>query len=386
MGKEVVEKLYKFKEYTNEDAEEIVSIAKELVCKMVERNKSTVPYISGELMNYKYSLYDSQDETILLAGINTESCFRIDGNDNDFLHYCALDKNGFVIKITDSFDNFIAKASGFRNGNCVFVNQLRSVYDKGENGYNGKYVNEKNDIIATFKAACEDIVTTSQDNNKESKKIDFVFVTQSYSLNNYGKPVSSKIDSTIGYAPMERESVDWTEFVYNTNNLQTIDDFYDWFSTAFANYPIICMASSKNIELLEPDDFEFGNVDAVYKRSRNKVIVTDGSNEVALRKINKINGIHTFFEEEEFEAVEIPDTSIVLTGDNWYIIYNNGEIINSCLLEFDAKAETEFRASKEILGQYMRENISQELNLENISTILQSSDVLGQAKVLKKNS
>ena len=118
-------------------------IAKELVCEMIKRDKSTVPDVSGKTNNYTYSIYDSQDETVLLAGINTDACFRINGMDNDFLHYCVLDKNGFIIKITDSFGNFIGRASGFRNGNGVYINQLRTIYDEGGCGYRGNYENEK---------------------------------------------------------------------------------------------------------------------------------------------------------------------------------------------------------------------------------------------------
>ena len=88
---------------------------------MAKRNKSTVPYIKGSTPNYNYSLYDPLDVTLLSCGYDTDACFRVGGIDNDFLHYCALDKNGFVIKITDKSGKFVARAAGFRNGNCIFL-------------------------------------------------------------------------------------------------------------------------------------------------------------------------------------------------------------------------------------------------------------------------
>lgn len=380
LGKEIIEKLYKFKEYTNEEEEEIISMAKELVCQMSKRDKSTVPYVSGKLLNYNYSLYDSQDETILLAGINTDACFRIDGNDNDFLHYCALDKNGFVIKITDDFDNFIARASGFRNGNCVYINQLRTIYDECGNYYNGEYDNEKKDIIETFKKACQDIVNTSQKNPDEKDKINFVVVTKSYSLDDYESNVSDEVENEIGSNPMDTESEDWQQFVNNTNNLQEVEDGY--FSTDYGDYELICMGTSKRIENIKDKDIKRYDAPAVYERKRNKIIVTDKPDMNIYQKINKIRAIESFFNESEFVPANITETSISFVGDNWYIVYDNGNIISSCLLDFDSKAKIEFEATKQTISQYSNLN-SQQINYEQITQNLQTQNLDGYARVLR---
>lgn len=381
LGKEIIEKLYKFKEYTNDEEEEIISMAKELVCQMAKRDKSTVPYVNGKTLNYNYSLYDSQDETILLAGINTDACFRIDGNDNDFLHYCALDKNGFVIKITDDFGNFIARASGFRNGNCVFINQLRTIYDESGNYYNGEYENEQNDIIETFKKACQDIVNTSQKNSDESDKINFVFVTKSYSLSDYESNVSDEVENEIGDNPMDTKSDDWQQFINNTNNLQEAEDGY--FSTDYGDYELICMGTSKRIENIKGKDIKRYDAPAVYERKRNKIIVTDKPDISIYQKINKIRAIESFFEEIEFVPANITETSIAFVGDNWYIVYDNGNIISSCLLNFDNKAKIEFEATKQTISQYSNVN-SQQINYEQITQNLQTQNPNRYSRVIKK--
>ena len=110
---------YNYNEY---GLNKLFDIAKELIVRMSLSFESTVPYIEGKTDYYNYSLYTNQDETILSSGIDTDSCFKLDGVDNDFLHYCALDKNGLVIKITDKYGNFVGRAAGFRNGNCLFLN------------------------------------------------------------------------------------------------------------------------------------------------------------------------------------------------------------------------------------------------------------------------
>lgn len=379
LGKEVIEKLYKFKDYTNEDAEEIISMAKELVCQMTKRSISTVPYVNGQNDNYRYSIYDSQDETLLLAGINTDACFRIDGNDNDFLHYCALDKNGFVIKITDLFGNFIGRGSGFRNGNCVFINQLRTIYDEGGNYYNGTYENERKDIIETFKKACEDIVTTSHKNPNETNKIDFVFVTKSYSLQDTESNVPDDVTGKIGDNPMDNESDDWQEFVDNTDNLrEAADDNY--FETDYGGYPLICMASAKR-GTLRARDIKPKDVAAVYERIRNKIIVTASHDPFIINKLNKINGVKSYLYNGYYNSVEIPENATIFTGDNWYIVFDGQQITSSSVLDFDQKAKIEFEAARTTINQYIMSQ--QQFILDQVVETLQLQTPEDGAKVLK---
>ena len=386
LGKDVIFKLCRYKDYTNEDAEEIVRMAKELFCEMIKRDKSTVPYVNGKTNNYVYSIYDSQDETILLAGINTNACFRIDGNDNDFLHYCALDKNGFVIKITDTFGNFIGRASGFRNGNGVYINQLRTIYDEGGDGYEGDYENEKNEIIETFYKACNDIFETSQKNKDEHDKIDFVFATQSYALSNTESNVNREVANKIGDDPMDTESEDWKSFVNNTENLQEIDDEDDTFSTDYGNYDLICIASSKKHKIfgINAKDIKPKDVQAVYTRPRSKIIATENPDASIINKINKINGIHSYIDETDFDNVVIPQGTIIFIGDNWYIAHNNGAIIKSCVLGFDKKAVIEYEVTKKAIEEITLNN-NQQLNVDQVSQQIETQNPNGYGKVLRFN-
>ncbi len=383
LGKDIIQKLCKYREYTEEDEERIIELATELVCEMPKKDKSTVPYISGETSNYKYSMYDSLDETLLLAGINTDACFRVDGNDHDFLHYCALNKNGFVIKITDCFGNFIARASGFRNGNAVYINQLRTIYDECGNYYRGEYKNEQNDIIETFKQACKDIVSISQNNPKEKDKIDFVFVTQSYTFDDYPSNVSDDVESAIGDNPMDNESEDWDQYIENTNNLRESEED-GFFYTDYGDYPLICFASSKGEKEIVPEDIKPKNVSALYERKRNKIFATSTLDLEVYRKINKINAIKRYHEDEDYQEVEIPIGSVIFIGDNWFIIFNNGAIINSCLLDFDQKAKKEYEITTKELTQYTISHSQQQINVEQIVLNIETqSSPEVQARLLK---
>lgn len=342
LGMDVAQKICNHIGYTSHDEKTIVKMAVKLLCEGVKREKSTVPYISGEEEGYHYSLYDAQDETILLAGINTDACFKVDGIDNDFLHYCVLDKNGFVIKITDYEGNFIARAGGFRHGHCVFINQLRTIYDECGDHYNGTCSTEKASVIAVFKKACFDMIQISYDNPYEKDKIDFVFVTKSYSLSDYPETIPNDLKCHIGAFPMDTFSNDWKEFVDNTLNLKEVSNYDSVFSTDYTGtYDIICIASSKE-ELPEAFELQLKDVPALYERKRNPVLLTGNITKDIIQKLNRVKAIYSYLNAKRYESVFILENEIACIGDNWYLLYKDGEIVDSCVLESDRKAKEEF--------------------------------------------
>jgi len=329
LGKEVVQKIYSNSGYTSSTAFERLKVAYDLARAMMFRNYSTVPYVSGVSGNYKYAIYDRSDTSVLTSGIDTNSCFRCLGNDNDFLHYCLLDKNGFVLKITDLEGNFIGRASGFRNGNGVYINQLRTIYDQNSSAY----ASEKNAIITAFKTACNDIVETSQKNIEEENKIDFAIVTRSYTLKDISFNVDNQTESAIGNSPMDNQSEDWQNFVATTKNLkesQTLGRF----NLDFGGYKLICMSS--NLGILSPEKIKKGDVPAVYKRKRKEIKVYSVSQEVE----NAVNKIRNGLANRSY--LKLPIESKVVLGDNWYIVTINNDIFDSCFLGQDKDAEKEF--------------------------------------------
>lgn len=334
LGKDVIKKIYSDNGFTSSSQKERINVACDLVSAMTSRNSSTVPYVNDTVGNYKYSMYDSTDETLLTAGLDTNACFRCCGNDNDFLHYCALDKNGFVLKITDSQGNFIGRASGFRNGNGVYINQLRTIYDKKASAYES----ERQGIIQAFQKACDDIVETSQKNPNEINKIDFVVVTKSYLLANMNSNIlGGNVTNKIGHNPMENASEDWKHFITHTKNLRESIDGY--FTTDFGNYSLICVNSS--VGELTPDKIKKGDVPAMYKRTRKQISINEPS-EIMEHNINKIKACQSHQTGNSFAYFKVPENSKIMTGDNWYIIFGEHGILDSCCLLSDEFAKMEF--------------------------------------------
>lgn len=334
LGKDTLKKIYSNNGFTSSSQAKRIEVACSLVSIMARRKESTVPYINGKYGNYRYSMYDSVDETILTSGLDTNACFRVCGNDNDFLHYCVLDKNGFVIKLTDNEGNFIGRASGFRNGNGVYINQLRTIYDKKSSAYDS----EKKVIIEAFNRACQDIVNISQNNENETNKIDFVVVTKSYSLENTPSNVETDVTSFIGVNPMDTQSEDWKNFKSTTPNLNESKAF-NYFDTDFGNYNLICMASA--VGKLTKDKIKKGDVPAVYKRKRSNIEVKNSSEEVE-KLVNKVRAISYSGSNNSFRYLKLPVDSQVLMGDNWYIAFNKNGILDSGYIKEDVIAEVEY--------------------------------------------
>lgn len=360
LGTEIVEKLCKKTEYTCSDSDSIIHRAKDLYVNMAaNRNSSTVPYVNGiSGTGYKYSIYDPLDESLLVAGIDTDACFKIDGNDNDFFYYCALNKNGFVIKITDEQDNFIGRAAGFRNGNCIFLNQLRTIYDQGGGIYNSGFENERLEIIDTLSDACVDILTIAWNEPLESIGIDFAFITQSYSLDCIESNVPYLVKQRIGKCPVNYKSKDWRDFVLNTDYLEEAD-IEHLFSTDYDNYDLICLADNDSIDLIPENLKLFKDPDAIYKRKRNEIIITRKIDDNIIKKINKIHAMWCHINDLDFEYILIPDDYEVAIGDNWFIIYNSNGIYKSACIDSDLDAVKEYNEAYDVVS-----NINELINNE----------------------
>lgn len=344
-------KLHEDKDISDDEIIEIMNKASYLIAHMANRKNSTVPYISGTTTNYHYSTYNSNDSDLLLAGIDTSACFKINSTDNDFLFYTALDKNGFAIKITDRNGNFIARACGFRNGNFIFLNQLRTIYDKGNNEVSSIPSYESIEIIEALKKACEDIIKQSEDTKDDSLGIDAIFITKSYLLKDFpGNIVKNEL---LGKYPMDNNSDDWKTFVKNTPYLKecTINNC---FTTDFESYPLICIATSKSFEELE---IKSGDVDAVYRQPRLDVIYGNIKDRNIFTRVNRIAGIKAFLNNSKYEQPSINDDDIIFAGQDWFIITNLGNILMTCIIDENPETIDEMNASAEWL----------KINLETIA-------------------
>lgn len=155
--------------------------ASEMQLRMIELNEITIPsFIHDHETNketktkLRVTVGNRADSRNLTHGERTGACMRAYGHADSLFEFCNLDPRGFHIVFTDPETNeYVSRVSGFRNGNTVFLNQLR-------NSTSSKYTNQ--DVIDACKAAAEQLIERSKDSDMP---IENVVASPYYALQGY---------------------------------------------------------------------------------------------------------------------------------------------------------------------------------------------------------
>ena len=147
----------------------------------------------------------------------------------------------------------------------------------------------------------------------------------------------SKIEENL----IDLTSEDYNNFIKKTQNIEC--DKNNLFETDYGNYSIICVAKSDK-DLTE-DNLILKDVYACYNKKRSRVTVTNKKDKEIYIRLNKIAGIHSYLNKEEFKCINVTKSSTIMTGDNWYIIIDDNKIIDYRLIKEDKFACLEFMQS-----------------------------------------
>ena len=111
--------------------EDRINSAYEYVINSFKRVNVTVPTFNEVIKSnngnsVRVILGNFTHEDAIVYGEKDGSCFRIGGVEDDFYDFCFTNENGFTVRIENPLTGeYISRISGFRNGNSVFLNQLR---------------------------------------------------------------------------------------------------------------------------------------------------------------------------------------------------------------------------------------------------------------------
>lgn len=160
----------------NGDKDSRLKIAVENLIELYNRKEITVPPINEDiLINNKrlnINLGNFTNPINLTYGERTGACMRIMGLGESLYNFCRNNVNGFHIRLTDvDTEKFISRVSGFRNGNSVFLNELRYSVDKS------LYSNEE--VVIAIKKIAKMIIEKSQ---SSTLPIVNVFITNQYAM------------------------------------------------------------------------------------------------------------------------------------------------------------------------------------------------------------
>ena len=284
--------------------EERIKAALEYLKVIKKRTKISVPPVdedfelsSGKKLNV--SVGNISNPINLTYGERTGACMRVLGAGYSLFKFCLKDENGFHIKFTDpDTGEFVSRVSGFRNGNTVFLNQLR--YSKS-----GKFTNK--DVVEACQLIASELVNATK---MCETPIDNVVISGDYSMEGSKLPMVN-----LG--------------VRNIKSGLSNSSFYsDVKSTA-----ILLASSGKSGELV-PVILGDAKNKIRYDVSRMKPAMFIGQD--GIEHIQQIEVIDQFLSDVEVGDLTINEYDNILfcyVGEDWYIKVNNDKSIDTYIMD-----------------------------------------------------
>ena len=269
---------------------------KDLVSLMYEKDSFTIPTSDTNITlksgkNINIVVGNATNMMNLTYGERTESCMRKDGTFNSLFEHCITDKNGFHIRfVNPKTGNLISRVSGTRNGNTIFLNELRDSLDS-------EYSNE--DLYEAIKMISEHLIQLS----KESQMpIDNVIITSDYALKEHKSE-----NQNLNLSSKERKEA-----------LRNID-------FNFTERGILLASSNNEGKII---DYKFNEDVPNYDSIRDDIKTYYGTS--AINRIIQIKIINDLINRVPIENIsteytgEVPD--YVISGEDFYIAYSRNNI------------------------------------------------------------
>ena len=260
------------------------------------------------------------DPSNLTHGERTGACMRIGGVGETLFNFCLNNPNGFHIRFEDpETHEYISRVSGFRNGNTVFLNELR--YSCNAEKY------EDLDVVAACRIAAKQLIELSQNS---SCPIENVVIANQYAM------LSSK-EQIVSFNI--------------TDNKKGLPKFY----SDVGNNGIV-LATTAIDEPLARINFDKSNV-PVYQPVRSKVLRMTGCGEL-VNRINRVASINALLHGanyEEIDSLQFEEGLVYgIVADDWYIYIDSNLSIHYDYLTVDPRAKEEFERHMVIIEEMIR--------------------------------
>lgn len=249
------------------------------------------------------------DPCNLTHGERTGACMRIGGVGETLFDFCLKDPNGFHIRFEDpDTHEYISRVSGFRNGNTVFLNELRFSCNKK------KYSDM--DVVKACRETAKLLIEYSKDS---TCPIENVVISNQYAMR------ETNINET-------NLNID--------NNKEGLSNFY----SDVGNRAIILATSAVDQEFV-PINFDKSNIPK-YKTCRSKPMILTKEKDL-IGKINRVASIKTLLSGVDYEDIgrmEFKEGLLCgVVSDDWYIYVDKQKNIHYDYIEIDERAKTELQ-------------------------------------------
>ncbi|MBR3198442.1 MAG: hypothetical protein IKG27_00325 [Bacilli bacterium] len=282
----------------------------EQTIKNFQRQRVTIPTFDEEVVvgsrKINVIVGNFTDTCNLTHGERTDACMRIGGAGETLYNFALNNENGFHIRFEDPITHeYISRVTGFRNGNTVFLNQLRDSCSK-------KYKNEE--IIK----ACEETAKLLIEKSKDSEcPIENVIVDSGYAM------LSSRKEGTQ----------------FGTKNIKEgLPDFY----TDIRHEGIVLATTAEEGPLKELD-FDKTRV-PTYPTQRGKIIESDKIENIQdkIVRVASIKKVLSGTSYDEIGTFEF-ETGFIYgkASDDWYIYIDDNYEMFYDYIDIDPRAKKE---------------------------------------------
>lgn len=264
---------------------------------------SSIPYFDDITVgNITLQRYNNADSEILTSGIDTNTCFKLDGNDNDFILYSILSSNGLVIKILENGE-LCGRITANLYFNVLIINGIRNK----DNTYKISSSDERKrnqNILNAVELLAQKLIDMTTYNKCP---IDFVCTNMAGILESYNFwNEKEQISPTVITNPIDTYNDDFKNFLdlfkehpeyLNQVNVNEQSSYFNSspFTTDFGSYSFVLIKSRDNKILERKSDVAYEPQPPIYERPNVVSIAGSGYlTEEGLNQCEKIKSLHIF--------------------------------------------------------------------------------------------
>ncbi len=251
--------------------------------KAYDINKSSIPYFDDiKYNNITLQRYNNVDPSIFTSGIDTNTCFKLDGNDNDYLLYSMLSANGLVIRILED-GVMCGRITAHLYYNLLIINGIRNIKNEYRSSSSDDYKRNQ-DIIKAVELLADRLIDETKD---AECPIDFVCTNMAGILEshmfweeneivcvNIKNPIDTYNDDFIQFKKLFENRPEYLSQVSVTST----ESYWDKspFTTDFGSYPLVLIKAREGKSLRRRSDIAYSPQPAVYERPAFVNIVGSG--------------------------------------------------------------------------------------------------------------
>lgn len=252
-------------------------------------------------------------------GERTGACMRIGGVGETLFQFCLENENGFHIRFENPITGeYISRVSGFRNGNTVFLNELRDSCNSND------YSNA--DVVEACRKAAELLIERSKDS---TCPIENIVVHTAYAL---------------AYGQYERTDL----------GVQNIKVGLPTFYSDVSNSAHV-LATTAEDKTFVPVNFAKTQV-PIYLPAREKAKESTELKEI-VDMINRVTGVKHLLAGQPLETIEpvINDSQFIygIASQDWYIYIDNNFEVHEDIITIDSRAQAELDIARKRVAEML---------------------------------